>query len=133
MDDNLIAQAAIFVWRILGDFWEIYQTPLYWLWPSDNVPLIIWAGYVFFTLTALAWSYIWIYLASGFPIRKQRRLTAAIDESFTPDERSFSGLVHSATGDYRLQYLNLLREISKKQDVIHKELTAIRLQKQGED
>jgi hypothetical protein len=110
------------------DLWEIYQWPLQYFYNDGNVPLATSAIYILFTLFALAYLYLWFYLPSNFANRKLRLLTTAIDESFAA-ERSFRpGLQHDMTEDYRLQYLNLLRENNKKLDAINEQLALIRIQ-----
>lgn len=132
MADNLIAQAALFVWRILGDFWEIYRLPLewtsQWLYVDGVVPLSVYALYIFFTIAALGWFYLWIYLPSRWRTRRRREMQIAIDESFSTERQFSDGLNHEATEDYRLQYLNLLRENNKKLDAINEQLAWMRIQ-----
>jgi hypothetical protein len=128
MQDNLLAQAAVFLWRLAKDFWEVYQLPLQWVYNDGNVPFAASAIYILLTLSAVSYVYLWLYLPSNFANRKQRRLTTAIDESFSAEQDLKKGLQHEFTNDYRLQYLNLLREISRKQDTICQQLASIRIQ-----
>jgi hypothetical protein len=132
MEDNLIAQAALFVWRILGDFWEIYQLPLDWLsqwfYVDGAASLSVYAAYIFFTIAALGGFYLWIYLPSRWRTRRTCEMQIAIDESFSTERQYSDGLDHKATEDYRLQYLNILRENNKKLDAIYEQLALIRIQ-----
>lgn len=128
MEDNLVAQAAAYLWQLAKDLWEIYQLPLLWIYNDGNVPFATSAIYILFTLFALAYLYLWLYLRSNFANRKLRWLTTAIDESFAAERSSRAGLQHEMTEDYRLQYLNLLHENNKKLDAINEQLVWIRMQ-----
>ncbi|MEX0451920.1 hypothetical protein V6X62_08915 [Spiribacter sp. 218] len=122
MEDNLIAQAALFVWQLAKDFWEIYQLPIHWLYETGDVPFIVSATYYFFTLAAIAWLYLWMYLPSRWRNRRILDMKTAIDESYTPSDST------SSDDDYRIQYLRLLNDIRTKQDTIEVELAKLRLQ-----
>jgi creatinine amidohydrolase/Fe(II)-dependent formamide hydrolase-like protein len=59
MEDNLIAQAALFIWRILGDIWEIYSSaPSFILsldggYESTFFLVVLWIMLVFGTIYSL--------------------------------------------------------------------------------
>ena len=120
MEDNLIAQAALFVWRILSDLWEIYIIPFNKLTEAISVPselnLLALIVYIIFTATIVRWGYLKKELVRVVSSKRRRHIVDAIDESFEPDNGIDNR--HLNSNDYRLQYLELLQSIDSNQKEI---------------
>ena len=129
MDDNLIAQATLFLVGLAADLWELYIWVPQWisayLGEGNDVAWIIWGFWIYGTLWVLWQLYFWAF--GYLRVRRTEQLVRAIDESFAGESHRSFGLNHEFTEDYRLKTVALLRQLVEQQQRLENELARLRL------
>ena len=96
MNDNLIAQAAIFVWRILSDLWEIYSST-----PSFVLSLFDLPSSALFIVSAwicLIGGTLWlIYVGIEYKLTRQEAISS--QRFMEVKKATLSALAESANSD----------------------------------